>query len=176
MFQSGPAFSVSDDDGRILARSWARYDGDRDGKLTPAQLKRFLQDFVGGAGQHEEVVQMIVSDLAQEHQQISPAAFMAYERSLHLSLKDTSSASLRELFDILDGDRDGRIGVQDLLAGSAVPALTKQEAEHMIEQYDADGDGALSWEEWLRTQVDEKQSHGHGRASILRPRGGKPDS
>ena len=61
---------------------------------------------------------------------------------------------LRDAFSVLDGDGDGRVATGDILADIArlnvMSAENVQTARAMLELNDKDGDGLLSYDEYVR--------------------------
>ena len=63
----------------------------------------------------------------------------------------TSSAALRGLFDRLDKDGDGALGIEELLqlAQSLRLSLNRKELEQAKSEMDTDGDGEIDFVEFL---------------------------
>ncbi|MEH1822827.1 MULTISPECIES: EF-hand domain-containing protein [unclassified Nostoc] len=71
----------------------------------------------------------------------------------------TTEQELQSLFNSLDGDRDGKISINDLFLSPGLSAIISSETnttspQELLVQYDSDKDGSITFEE-LKEAVEK---------------------
>ncbi|MEH1950710.1 MAG: EF-hand domain-containing protein [Nostoc sp.] len=71
----------------------------------------------------------------------------------------TTEQELQSLFNSLDGDRDGKISINDLFLSPGLSAIISSETnttspQELLVQYDSDKDGSITFEE-LKQAVEK---------------------
>ncbi|MEH1790127.1 MULTISPECIES: EF-hand domain-containing protein [unclassified Nostoc] len=71
----------------------------------------------------------------------------------------TTEQELQSLFNTLDGDRDGKISINDLFLSPGLSAIISSETnttspQELLVQYDSDKDGSITFEE-LKEAVEK---------------------
>ncbi|MBN3958991.1 EF-hand domain-containing protein [Nostoc sp. NMS8] len=71
----------------------------------------------------------------------------------------TTEQELQSLFNSLDGDRDGKISINDLFLSPGLSAIISSETnttspQELLIQYDSDKDGSITFEE-LKQAVEK---------------------
>ena len=66
---------------------------------------------------------------------------------------------LQSLFNTLDGDRDGKVSINELFLSPGLSAVISSETatsspQQLLVQYDSDGDGSITFEE-LKEAVEQ---------------------
>ncbi|GFR60289.1 calmodulin [Elysia marginata] len=119
-----------------------------EGSVTKEKLEQFLWA-LGHRPTHTEVC-YIVADATQG------SSLKIYFRGfLHLAKELTTpedeEKELLETFRIFDKNRDGYIGASDLrfVLSRLGREITEEEADHMINEVDLDGDGRISFKEFV---------------------------
>ena len=74
------------------------------------------------------------------------------------SLIQKTDSEHAEAFKILDADNTGKIKVAELrhLMGNIGECLTSDEIDVMVREADTDGDGLISYKEFVRMMIEEK--------------------
>ncbi|XP_074588553.1 putative calcium-binding protein CML18 [Curcuma longa] len=128
------------------------FDLDGDGKITQPELEACLHRLVLDPPSSDEVARMVADVDRDGDGCISLDEFAALEAAAGLRLAGAGS-ELRDAFAVFDADGDGKISAEELLG--VLGALgdgecTLEDCRSMIGDVDADGDGFVGFEDFVR--------------------------
>ena len=126
--------------------AFAPFDRNGDGSMSRSELVAALQALGIGTSDSEQVGAML--DAAAARGAAGGIDFDDFLQMLHGRMQRLDApAALRAAFDALDTDGDGALPVAALLAtmDSLGERLPHDEAERMLREADADGDGRLTF-------------------------------
>ncbi|CAL9144420.1 unnamed protein product [Musa hybrid cultivar] len=128
------------------------FDCDGDGKITKRELEAVLRRLVPDAPTAEEVASMVAEMDRDGDGCISLDEFAALGPALAASAGGGES-ELREAFAVFDADGDGKVSAEELLGVFATLGdcgCTLEDCRRMIGGVDADGDGFVGFEDFVR--------------------------
>lgn len=131
-----------------LREAFSAHDRDGDGRITLEELRQALER-LDEEPMDEELKALMVKADADGNQTIDLAEFLAFmSRRVRQAGPE---AELREAFDAFDRNRDGLVSIDELLQvmGMLGEEMTREEAEASLRRADSDGDGQLSYEEFV---------------------------
>jgi Ca2+-binding EF-hand superfamily protein len=131
-----------------LRDAFSAHDRNGDGRITLQELREALEELDEEPTDVELKALMIKAD-ADGNQSIDFAEFLAFMRR-RLSQRGAES-DIRDAFDAFDRNSDGLVSVDELLQvmGMLGETMTRQEAEESLRRADSDGDGQLTYEEFV---------------------------
>ncbi|KAL5983903.1 hypothetical protein ACLOJK_018001 [Asimina triloba] len=141
------AFRIHDADD--LRQVFDRYDTNRDGRISSSELQAMLR-CLGSPGSDAEVAAMMqAADLDGD-------GFISVEEFLSVNTMETDSSKciedLRNAFTVFDKDKNGLISAEEL--HSVLRAMGEKtslaECRSMIKGIDRNGDGAVSFDEFMQ--------------------------
>ncbi|CAL9152625.1 uncharacterized protein LOC103994211 [Musa acuminata AAA Group] len=128
------------------------FDCDGDGKITKRELEAVLRRLVPDAPTAEEVASMVAEMDRDGDGCLSLDEFAALGPALAAS-SGGGESELREAFAVFDADGDGKISAEELLGVFATLGdcgCTLEDCRRMIGGVDADGDGFVGFEDFVR--------------------------
>ncbi|URE24966.1 hypothetical protein MUK42_18793 [Musa troglodytarum] len=128
------------------------FDCDGDGKITKRELEAVLRRLVPDPPTAEEVASMVAEMDRDGDGCISLEEFAALGPALAAGAGGGES-ELREAFAVFDADGDGKISAEELLGVFATlgdGGCTLEDCRRMIGGVDADGDGFVGFEDFVR--------------------------
>lgn len=125
------------------------FDRDGDGYITREDLKSALIS-MGKRVTDEEVRQLLDEADLDGDGKVSFKEFLRMNASAKMR-KIHEDSELMEAFDYYDANKDGLVSVSELQSalGRLGMPVTKEEAQKMIKAADTDGDGQVSFEEFV---------------------------
>lgn len=137
--------------GELLAEirdAFSAYDRDGDGRITLQELKQALEEMDEEPADEELKALMIQAD-ADGNQTIDFAEFLAFMR--RRMRQRGAEGEIRDAFDTFDRNSDGLVSIDELLQVMDLlgETMTRQEAEDSLRRADSDGDGQLTYEEFV---------------------------
>lgn len=131
-----------------LRAAFDLFDVDHDGRLTPGELRTALSA-MGLPTSDEEVRKMMAFADHDGNHSISFPEFVDLVEPRPLG--EDPEADLRDAFAVLDDDDDGFIDVTELgRAAERSGGFDPAEAQSIVRAVDTDGDGRLSYAEFVR--------------------------
>jgi calcium-dependent protein kinase len=132
-----------------LIDSYRQLDTDNDGILSMEELKQGIQEI----GEYNDVnVEQIMNEMdTNQDGQIDLLEFVG-----HVLDCDTTTVlnqqKLKSTFDEIDSDRNGYIDRSEMIsAGSLLNrSFDEEQVEQLFEQYDVNGDGLISFSEFIQ--------------------------
>jgi Ca2+-binding EF-hand superfamily protein len=131
-----------------LREAFSEHDRDGDGRITLEELGQTLES-MGEEPTDAELRSLLIKADADGNGTIDFAEFLAFVRR---RLRATGAeGELREAFDSFDRNRDGLVSIDELLQvmGMAGETMTREDAEAGLRRGDSDGDGQLTFEEFV---------------------------
>jgi Ca2+-binding EF-hand superfamily protein len=131
-----------------LREAFSAHDRDGDGRITLQELRQALERLGEEPAEVELRALMLKAD-ADGSQTIELGEFLAFmSRRMRPS---GAHDELREAFDAFDRNRDGLVSIDELLQvmGMLGEEMSREEAEASLRRGDSDGDGQLTYEEFI---------------------------
>ncbi|XP_056170651.1 probable calcium-binding protein CML27 [Syzygium oleosum] len=159
MASKPPNLSLKDAGERELQKVFDQFDGDGDGKISPAELSGVLSA-TGSASSPADIRRAMEDIDSDKDGFISPAEFAAFCRSC--SSSSSAEAEIRDAFDLYDRDRDGLISAEELhlVLNRLNARCSREDCARMIQSVDKDGDGNVNFEEFKRMMADSIPGNG----------------
>jgi calmodulin len=131
-----------------LREAFSAHDRDGDGRITLQELRQTLEE-LGDEPADVELKGLLVKADADGNETIELAEFLAF---MGRRLRGRGAQDeIREAFDAFDRNRDGLVSIDELLQvmERLGEKMTRQEAEASLQRADSDGDGQLTYEEFV---------------------------
>jgi calmodulin len=127
---------------------FSAHDRNGDGRITLEELRQTLEELDEEPADEELKALMIKAD-ADGNQTIDFAEFLAFMRR-RLSQRG-AEGEIRDAFDTFDRNGDGLVSIDELLQVMEMlgETMTQQEAEDSLRRADSDGDGQLTYKEFV---------------------------
>lgn len=131
-----------------LRDAFSAHDKNGDGRITLQELRQALEELDEEPAVAELKALMIKAD-ADGNQSIDFAEFLAFMRR-RLSQRG-AEGEIRDAFDVFDRNGDGLVSIDELLQVMEMlgETMTRQEAEDSLRRADSDGDGQLTYQEFV---------------------------
>ncbi|XP_073129345.1 calmodulin-like [Henckelia pumila] len=126
-------------------------DKDSDGLITVGELASAIQS-LNENPTPEEIQEMMNADGDGD---VTTVSFDKFLSIMARKMKENVADELIEAFKVFDRDQDGFISAVELrnVMINLGEKLTDEEAEQMIREADVDGDGLVSYEEFVRMMI-----------------------
>ncbi|HYI02095.1 EF-hand domain-containing protein [Hyalangium sp.] len=131
-----------------LREAFSAHDRDGDGRITLQELRQTLER-LDEEPIDAELRGLIVKADADGNETIDFSEFLAF---MSRRMRGTGAEDeIREAFDAFDRNRDGLVSIDELLQvmGMLREKMTREEAEASLQRGDSDGDGQLTYEEFV---------------------------
>ena len=128
---------------RALLTVFDQFDVDNDGILGIEEIGKMMTHI--GRGEEKDVARLMDLMDDDESGTITKEEFVAAAMASQLSA--ASEEKLRNTFDIFDEDGDGNVDQKEIR--KMFPDLKQERITEMIKEADTDGDGKISFKEWL---------------------------
>jgi calmodulin len=131
-----------------LRDAFSAHDRNGDGRITLQELRQALEE-LGEEPADEELRALMLKADADGNQSIDFAEFLAFMRR---RLRQAGAEDeIRDAFNTFDRNGDGLVSIDELLQvmGMLGEAMTREEAEASLQRADSDGDGQLTYEEFV---------------------------
>lgn len=131
-----------------LREAFSAHDRDGDGRITLQELRQALEK-LGEEPAEPELRALMVRADADGSQTIELSEFLAFmSRRMRAAGPE---GEIREAFDAFDRNRDGLVSIDELLQvmGMLGETMSREEAEASLRRGDSDGDGQLTYEEFI---------------------------
>mmetsp|Transcript_118450 Transcript_118450/g.205743 ORF Transcript_118450/g.205743 Transcript_118450/m.205743 type:complete len:172 (-) Transcript_118450:140-655(-) len=141
--------NLTEDQIEEFKEAFALFDKDGDGTITADELGVVMRS-LGRKPTMEELKAMIAEVDDDGSGQIEFPEFLSLMAS---KLQDTDSIEeMREAFMVFDRDKSGSVSASELkhVMNNLGEQVTNEEVEEMIREADADGDGELSFDDFLQ--------------------------
>merc|ERR1719364_87925 len=141
--------NLTEDQIEEFKEAFALFDKDGDGTITAEELGVVMRS-LGRKPTKEELKSMIAECDDDGSGQIEFPEFLSLMAS---KLQDTDSVEeMRETFAVFDRDKSGSVSASELkhVMNNLGEQVTIEEVEEMIKEADADGDGELSFDDFLQ--------------------------
>jgi calmodulin len=131
-----------------LRDAFSAHDKNGDGFITLQELRQALEELDEEPADEELKALMIKAD-ADGNQAIDFAEFLAFMRR-RMSQRG-AEGEIRDAFDAFDRNGDGLVSIDELLQVMEMlgETMTRQEAEDSLRRADSDGDGQLTYPEFV---------------------------
>lgn len=131
-----------------LRDAFSAYDKNGDGRITLQELRQALEELDEAPTDAELRTLMLKAD-ADGNQSIDFAEFLAFMRR-RMSQRGAQD-EIRDAFDVFDRNGDGLVSIDELLQVMEIlgETMSRQEAEDSLRRADSDGDGQLTYEEFV---------------------------
>jgi Ca2+-binding EF-hand superfamily protein len=132
----------------LLQEAFSSHDRDGDGRITLQELRQALEK-LGEEPAEPELRALMVKADADGNLTIELGEFLAFmSRRMRAA---GAHDELREAFDAFDRNRDGLVSIDELLQvmGMLGEEMSREEAEASLRRGDSDGDGQLTYEEFI---------------------------
>ncbi|MBN1209022.1 MAG: EF-hand domain-containing protein [Myxococcaceae bacterium] len=131
-----------------LREAFSAHDRDGDGRITLQELRQALER-LGDEPTDAELRILLVKADADDNETIDFAEFLAFMS--RRTRATGTEGELREAFDAFDRNRDGLVSIDELLQlmGRLGEEIPREEAEASLRRGDSDGDGQLTYEEFV---------------------------
>ncbi|WP_224242661.1 EF-hand domain-containing protein [Hyalangium gracile] len=139
---------LTDDQVSELREAFSEHDGNGDGRITLQELRQALER-LGEEPTEAELKGLLVKADADGNETIDFSEFLAFIRRRMSSTG--AEGEMREAFEAFDRNRDGLVSIDELLQvmERLGEKMSRQEAEASLRRGDSDGDGQLSYEEFV---------------------------
>lgn len=145
---SPPVDELTEEQVTALREAFSAHDRDGDGRITLQELRQAMER-LGEEPTDAELRALLVKADADGNRAIELAEFLAFmsRRMRAAGPQD----EMREAFDAFDRNRDGLVSVDELLQvmGMLGEKMSREEAEASLRRGDSDGDGQLTYEEFV---------------------------
>lgn len=152
----------------LLREQFKSFDQDGDGKLTKADTAAIMRSL--GQNPNEAEIQAKHSEFDLDgNGTVEFPEYLSVMAKTMLS-ETVNDTEILEIFTMLDFNQDGYLDRKELSKGMACAAatggvqegaeLSKEEVDDMLSEYDKDGDGKLSLEEF--THMMKSEIYGNG--------------
>merc|ERR1719449_297795 len=141
--------NLTQDQVEEFREAFALFDKDGDGTITADELGVVMRS-LGRKPTMEELKAMIAEVDEDGSGEIEFPEFLKLMAS---KLQDTDSIEeMREAFNVFDRDKGGTVSASELkhVMNNLGEQVTEEEVEEMIQEADADGDGELSFDDFLQ--------------------------
>jgi Ca2+-binding EF-hand superfamily protein len=138
-----------------LREAFAAYDRDGDGHITLQELRQMLESQGAELTEAELLIILVKAD-ADANRTIDFEEFLAF---ISRRMKAAGAeGELREAFDAFDKNRDGLVSIDELLhvMGMLGEEMSREEAEASLRRGDSDGDGQLTYEEFVEFMLSPR--------------------
>jgi len=143
-----PVAELTEEQVTELREAFSAHDRDGDGRITLQELRQTLER-LGEEPTDAELRVLIVKADADGNEMIDFAEFLAF---MSRRMREPGAGDeIREAFDAFDRDRDGLVSIDELLQvmERLGEKMTREEAEASLRRADSDGDGQLTYEEFV---------------------------
>ncbi len=150
-----PGEELTEEQVAELREAFSAHDRDGDGRITLQELEQALEE-LGEEPAEVELKALMVKADADGSRTIELAEFLAFMgRRMKVS---GAGDEMREAFDAFDRNRDGLVSIDELLQvmGMLGEKMTREEAEASLRQGDSDGDGQLTYEEFVALMMNPR--------------------
>ncbi|KAL5217663.1 hypothetical protein ABZP36_018347 [Zizania latifolia] len=137
-----------------LKEAFNLFDKDGDGVITSKELGTVLSSL--GQNHTEAELQDMIKDVDADGNGVID--FHEFLNLMAHKMPDADSEdALREAFNLIDKDRNGYICADELrhVMGNLGEKLTDQEVADMIKEADLDGDGLISYKEFVKLMLSK---------------------
>lgn len=135
------------DDKDSLSIIFKKFDQNGDGMLGPEEIASLMRHL----GKNESEAKELMRNLDEDQNGTIDAEEFATAVNLHKLASDQSH--IKAAFDMFDADHDGTIDRDEL--ARICDFLTPAAAQNLIKDVDRNGDGRISFEEWLNALADK---------------------
>ncbi|XP_066267082.1 calmodulin-4-like isoform X2 [Branchiostoma lanceolatum] len=135
----------------MAAKTFSDYDKDGSGAIEPKELVEALQDM--GLNPSPKMTQTVIDRCDKNGD-----GKITEDEFTRLVGVFGEIAGLRQMFNEIDANEDGKMTAAELMAKSEkfYKGLTKDAAKDMVDFGDIDKDGTMSVDEFLEIMVDKK--------------------
>ena len=139
------AARINDKDLKKMKEVFTALDKDSDGKLSPEEIQEAMKAYTG-PGNFKEILEIVDVD-QNGFVDYSEWLTAAMDREIYIN-RDR----LADAFAAFDTDKCGKITIDDLkiMVGTEFQEFDETVWKMMIAEADTDGDGAISFEEFIR--------------------------
>ncbi|CAN0920439.1 Calmodulin-like protein 11 [Linum grandiflorum] len=153
VFAAGGGEVLTQDQILEFHEAFCLLDKDGDGRITMEELRRAMKS-LGLRPSEGELQEMIKEVDWDGNGSIEFEEFLSLMAS-NLEQKQSDHLELREAFRVFDKDQDGFISPSELRHGmmNVGERITDEEVEQMVKEADLDGDGLISYQEFLQMML-----------------------
>mmetsp|Transcript_105 Transcript_105/g.437 ORF Transcript_105/g.437 Transcript_105/m.437 type:complete len:170 (-) Transcript_105:37-546(-) len=144
----GSGLDLSEDQIEEFREAFSLFDKDGDGTISPEELGIVMKSM--GRRTSAEELRAMVAEVDEDSS--GRIEFPQFLKILALRLQSLDSEEeMREAFQVFDRDKNGSVSASELkhVMNNLGEPVTNKEVEEMIREADADGDGELSFEDFL---------------------------
>ncbi|WVZ68468.1 hypothetical protein U9M48_017403 [Paspalum notatum var. saurae] len=151
------ANQLSEDQVAEFKEAFSLFDKDGDGCITTKELGAVMRSL--GQNPTEAELQAMIAEVdADGNRTIDLQEFLGL---MARKMKDTESEEeLREAFRVFDKDQNGAISAAELrhVMTNLGEKLSDAEVDEMVREADADGDGHINYDEFVRVMMAKRRS------------------
>ena len=139
---------ASEDEKAEAQETFNFFDKDRDGKISLDELKNMVMLLSGETATEEGINEMLKNVDLNGDGEIDFEEFYAAMKKDSI----TVTGELEEAFKVFDKDNDGFISAAELrhVMTNLGEKLTEEEVNEMIREADANGDGRINYDEFIK--------------------------
>jgi len=141
--------NLTEDQIEEFKEAFALFDKDGDGTITADELGVVMRSL--GRNPTREELEAMIAEVDDDGS--GEIEFPEFLRLMASKLQDTDSIEeMREAFLVFDRDKSGSVTASELkhVMNNLGEQVTDEEVEEMIQEADADGDGELSFDDFLQ--------------------------